>query len=193
MVVASFSVTAFVPTLWVLLIRQPQRSMATPTAVGLLILVAFSHFSYQGIRFGSTLESFSFEPPGCTFSASFPGPPEVRELVQESGLVVTQANFYGRNTLMRAECLPAESTFVPTRHDVITQLREHADRNGLLDVEFEIREGDGFVRGLARGLKTISGNAATYEVHLLTDGASAMSLAREECHQAIRSPASMSS
>jgi hypothetical protein len=77
---------------------------------------------------------------------------------------------------MRAECLPAESTFVPTRHDVITQLREHAHRNGLLDVEFEIREGDGFVRGLARGLKTISGNAATYEVHLLTDGASAMSL-----------------
>jgi hypothetical protein len=35
---------------------------------------------------------------------------------------------------------------------------------------------NGFVRGLARRWKTVSGNVATYEVHLLMDGASMMSL-----------------
>ena len=66
--------------------------------------------------------------------------------------------------------------FAPTRETVMTELRGHAHRNGLMDVEFEVSEMNGFVRGVARGWKTVSGNAATYEVHLLADGASMMSL-----------------
>jgi hypothetical protein len=58
----------------------------------------------------------------------------------------------------------------------MAELRKHAHRNGLMDVEFEVIESDGFVRGVARGGKTVSGNPATYEVHLLADGASMMSL-----------------
>jgi hypothetical protein len=45
-----------------------------------------------------------------------------------------------------------------------------------MDVEFEVGEAHAFVRGVARGWKTVSGSAATYEVHLLTDGASMLSL-----------------
>jgi len=114
--------------------------------------------------------------PGCTFSASFPGPPEPKELVLAGGFVVAQASFYGRDTVLRAECLPTEGGFAPTTDAVIAELRKHAHRNGLVDVEFEVTDSDGFVRGVARGWKTVSGEPATYEVHLLTDGASTMSL-----------------
>ena len=58
----------------------------------------------------------------------------------------------------------------------MAELRDHAHRNGLMDVEFEVSEMNGLVRGLARGWKTVSGNVATYEVRLLMDGASMMSL-----------------
>ena len=100
----------------------------------------------------------------------------MKELVLAGGIAVTQANFYGRDTILRAECLPTERRFAPTREAVMAELRKHAHRNGLMDVEFEVSEMNGFVRGVARGWKTVSGNAATYEVHLLADGASMMSL-----------------
>ena len=52
---------------------------------------------------------------------------------------------------------------------MIAELRKHAHRDGLTDVEFEVNDMNGFVRGTVRGWKTVSGRAATYEVHLLTD------------------------
>ena len=100
----------------------------------------------------------------------------MKKLIVAGGITVTQANFYGRDTILRAECLATRGWFASTREAVVTELRKHAQRNGLMDVEFEISETNRFVRGVARGWKTVSGNTATYEVHLLTDGASMMSL-----------------
>lgn len=173
-VLTLFLVGALVSTVLVVLSRKRTVSAAFPTAVGITALAVFSFLSYQGSKLQRSLASFAFEAPGCTFSASFPGPPEVKELVVAGGIAVTQANFYGRDTILRAECLPTE--FAPTRETVMAELRQHAQRNGLMSVEFEVSEMNGFVRGVARGWKTVSGNAATYEVHLLADGASLMSL-----------------
>ena len=89
---------------------------------------------------------------------------------------MTQANFYGPDTILRAECLSTREWLAPTREAVMAELRKYAHRNGLMDVEFEVGETHGFVRGVARGWKTVSGNAATYEVPLLTDGASMLNL-----------------
>jgi hypothetical protein len=174
--VGLFLMAALVSRIVVLFYRKPIGSAPSPTAIGIAVLAAISFFSYQGIEVQRTLASVRFEAPGCTFSASFPGPPEVKELVVAGGIAVTQANFYGRDTILRAECLPTEGRIAPTRETVMTELREHAHRNGLMDVEFEVNEMNGFVRGVARGWKTVSGNASTYEVHLLADGASLMSL-----------------
>lgn len=174
-VLALFLVAALVPTVMVFLFRKRSPSAASPTAVGLVVLAVFAYFSYRGIEAERALASVPFESPSCTFSASFPGPPEVKELAVAGGLVVTQANFYGRDTLLRAECFPTEG-FALTSEAVIAELRRYSHRNGLMDAEFEVINSDGFVRGVARGWKTISGEPATYEVHLLTDGASTMSL-----------------
>jgi hypothetical protein len=175
-VLVLFLVGALVSTVSHLLCRERTASAAPPTVLGIIVLAAFSFLIYQGIEIQRTLASVPFEAPGCTFSASFPGPPEVKELIVAGGISVTEANFYGRETILRAECLRTEGRFAPTRETVMAELRGHAHRNGMMDVEFEVSEMNGFVRGVARGWKTVSGNAATYEVHLLADGASMMSL-----------------
>jgi hypothetical protein len=176
-VLALFLVAALFPTIQILVYRKTMTSALSPTAIGMLVLAASALLSYQGIEFQRTLASVPFEAPGCTFSASFPGAPEVKELVVAGGIAVTQANFYGRDTVLRVECLPMDGQrFAPTTETVMTELRKHANRNGLMDVEFDVSEMNGFVRGVARGWKTVAGYAATYEVHLLADGASMMSL-----------------
>jgi hypothetical protein len=175
-VVTLFLVGALVSTVQILFCRKPIASAFSPTVIGIVVLAAFSLLSYRGIEVQQTLASVPFEAPGCTFSASFPGPPELKELVVAGGITVTQANFYGSDTVLRAECLPTGGRFPPTRETVMAELRGHAYRNGLTNVEFEFSEMNGFVRGVARGWKTVSENAATYEVHLLVDGASMMSL-----------------
>jgi hypothetical protein len=71
-----------------------------------MVLTVFSFLIYQGIDIQRTLASVPFEAPGCTFSASFPGPPEVKEPIVAGGMSVTQANFYGRNTILRASAFP---------------------------------------------------------------------------------------
>jgi hypothetical protein len=174
--VGLFLTGALVSRIIVLFHRKPIGSAPSSTAVGLVVMTALVLLSYQGVEVQRTLASVPFEAPGCTFSASFPGPPEVKESVVAGGIAVTQANFYGRDTILRAECLPTEGRFAPTRETVMAELRDHAHRNGLMDVEFKVDQMNGFVRGVARGWKTVSGNAATYEVHLLVDGASMMSL-----------------
>jgi hypothetical protein len=175
-VLALFLAGALVSTVSVLIDRKRTTSAAFPATAGITALAVFSLLSYQGIEVQRALASVSFEAPGCTFSVSFPGPPEMKQLVVPGGIAVTQANFYGSDTVLRAECLPTEGRFAPTKGTVMAELWEHAHRNGLMDVEFEVSEMNGFVRGVARGWKTVSGNAATYEVHLLADGASMMSL-----------------
>ena len=89
MVAASFFFATFLPTVVVLLFRRRMETAAAPTAVGIVVLLIFSHLAYRGMEVGRALTSFPFEAPGCTFSASFPGQPEVRELVQAGGVVVT--------------------------------------------------------------------------------------------------------
>jgi len=61
--------------------------------VGVIMLAAFSHCSYRGMEIDRVLTAFSFEPPGCTFSATFPEPPELKEQVLTGGLVMSPANF----------------------------------------------------------------------------------------------------
>jgi hypothetical protein len=60
----------------------------------------------------------------------------VKELIVAGRISVTQANFYGRDTILRAECLPTEGQITPTKETVMAELRDHAHRNGLMDVEF---------------------------------------------------------
>jgi hypothetical protein len=152
--VGLFLMAALVSRIIVLFHRKPIGSASSPTAVGLVVMTALVLLSYQGIEVQRTLAFVPFEAPGCTFSASFPGPPEVKELVVAGGIAVTQANFYGSDTVLRAECLPTEGRFAPTRETVMAELRGHAHRNGLINVEFELSETNEFVRGIARGSKT---------------------------------------
>jgi hypothetical protein len=121
-VVALFLVSALVPTVQIFARRKPIASARAPTATGLLVLAAFASLSYQGIDLQRTLASVPFEALGCTFSASFPEPPEVKELTVAGGIAVTQANFYGPDIILRAECLPTRGWLAPTREVVIAEL-----------------------------------------------------------------------
>jgi hypothetical protein len=173
-----FLVAALVPTMFVFRKRTPSSpSVASLTAVGIIVLAAFSHCSFRGMEAHRTLASFAFEAPGCTFSASFPESPEVKELVVAGGLVVTQANLYELESFLRAECLATNGWFAPTREAVTAELHKLARRDGLIDITIQVRPTDGLVHGILRGYKTVSGKPATYEVHVFADGASLMSLA----------------
>ena len=132
--------------------------------------------NYSVLEFQRTIPSFVFQPPGCTFSASFPGEPERKEIVVPGGPVIIQANFYGSDSLMQAECFAAPPGFSPTTEAVMAELRNYTERNGLSDVKFDVVASAGVIRGLARGQKMVSGRPTSYELHLLADGVSLMSL-----------------
>src|SRR5919106_1466927 len=56
---ACFLVAALVPTVMVILFRKRTPPAASPTAVGIVVLAAFSFLSYQGIEVQRTSASFT--------------------------------------------------------------------------------------------------------------------------------------
>ncbi len=139
-VVGLFLFAALVPTVMVLFYRKPIASAAPPTAVGMVVLAIVAYSLYSDLEFRRTTASFVFQTPSCTFSASFPGEPERKETVGPGGSLVTQADFYGSDTLMRAECFATEAGLAPTREALMAELRNHAERSGLMDVKFDFVE-----------------------------------------------------
>lgn len=167
-----FLAASILPTLWILLLRKKATSKETPFIVGGAVLVLFAYLSYLGQTIDRDLGSTSvvFQPQGCTFSALFPGPPEISEVIAEHGKSLKQANFYGRDSALRAECAPAGIGIQSTDGALLQHLRKYSTVNGLTNPEYRASSSNGLMLASVRGWKKVADRVVTYEIIMTTDG-----------------------
>jgi hypothetical protein len=184
-----FLVASLASTVLVLLYRKRMASAASPTAIGIVVLVAFSYSSFRVIEFehtspASTLPGgWTFSPEGCDFAVVFPSEPKTTSVVVPEVGEIPEAEISDPRGLMRANCITV-STDVPNRTIPFYQDRElllravqaHAEQNGLSNASYFHDNVDLGARAGARGTKKIEGRWATYETIWLVSPRSVMTL-----------------
>lgn len=170
---ALFLAASIFPTIWVLLFRGKANSRDFPFAVGATVLVMFAYFTHRGQAIDRDLASTSlvFKPQGCTFSARFPGHPEVSDVVTEDGNSAKQANFYGDDAALRAECFPI-GTAVRSTDALVEALTKYSIANGLADPEYRANISGGLMTASARAWKKVAERVVIYKIVMTTDGRS---------------------
>jgi hypothetical protein len=148
---ALFLLAALVPTLMVLLCRKPIASAASPTAVGMVVMIAFAYLSYHGIEAQRTLASLTlpavagpaFSPPACEFVVVFPSEPKMTSVIVPGFGEVPEAEISDDRGLMRANCISVANhgsaqtiPYYQDRQLLLRTIQAHAEQNGLSTVSY---------------------------------------------------------
>jgi hypothetical protein len=139
-----FLTASLVSTVLLILYRKRMASAASPTVVGLLVLIAFSYFSYRAIEFKHTLAASTlstgeiFSPEGCEFTVVFPSQPRITSVIVPDFGEIPEAEISDPRGLMRANCIGASDlvpnqriAFYDDREILLRAVRAHAEQNGL--------------------------------------------------------------
>jgi hypothetical protein len=186
---ALFLLAVLGPTVLVLLYRKRMASAASPTAVGIVVLAAFSYSSYRAIQFEHSLVTLPplasqiFNPPGCEFAVVFPSAPKTTSVVVPGFGEVPEAEISDVQGLMRASCISLTGDgsvqtmqYFQDRQLLLRTVQAFAEQNGLSNVSYFHDHIDLGVRARARGTKQIDGRWATYETVWFVSPRSVMSL-----------------
>jgi len=161
--------------------RKRNAETSGPWIAGAVIFALLS----AGILFNAQSESaqpvkaasrYTFSPAGCSHLVVFPNLPELKEDHVVGGGKLISAHLYQSTSFMRAECVPTMGRLPVTKEIAIQQLNGFSEKNGLQDVIINADVSPGLVRAKARGVKQTSGKWSTFEIHLLLDNASVLSL-----------------
>lgn len=169
---------------WKLIQWRSQKLTTNPQLVSALIFTVTVAMALAGAKIENNVDTnngtageFQFAPgDGCTFSARFPRPPEIKEVYSTDGVMSKEASLYLPDAFLRAECIATSERLAATEATAQNHLREFARRHGLIDVKVSSEIAGDHIIGRARGVKIVSGDWATYDIKLMIGHTSIMSV-----------------